>query len=165
MSPFKGSRFNGLAYLKDSADGCTATLTRTLTYTTKDGWLIRVPRGFVTDFASIPRPLWVIIPPRGKYNRPAIIHDELYQHAPIDPTTGKPCTQARADYILREACENCDDRFTQRWAIYLGLKAGGFVTWNRYRKEGPHDRVKLERARNASDGGQDRKGPDEFNFV
>lgn len=135
MSPYNGNRFNGLAYYRDEADGVTATLTRSLIYTTKAGWRIIVPRGFVTDFASIPRPLQVAIPPRGKYNRPAIVHDWLYRNAPIDPATGKRCTQAQADYILREACENVDDRFTQRWAIFLGLKLGGFVTWNKYREK------------------------------
>src|SRR4051812_14147435 len=95
-----GSRFSGLAYYVDLPDGVHARLTRTLTYTTKDGWVIRIPRNFITDFASIPRLLQVIIPPRGKYNRPAMAHDYLYQFAPIDPTTGKPCTQARADSIL-----------------------------------------------------------------
>lgn len=135
MSPYHGSRFSSLAHLEDQENGTTAKLLSRLTYTTVDGWAITVPAGFVTDFASIPRPLWVVIPPRGKYNRPAIIHDWLYQRAPFDPTTNRRVTQARADSILREACENCDDRFTQRWTIYLGLRVGGFVTWNRYRQK------------------------------
>lgn len=132
---YNGDRFNGLIYSKESPNGLTTTLTRSLIYTTRDGWIIRVPRKFVTDYASIPRLLWVVIPPRGKYNRPAVIHDWLYQKAPIDPRTGKPVTQQRADEILREACENCDDRLTQRWTIYLGLRAGGFVAWNNYREK------------------------------
>lgn len=131
---YNGDRFNGLIYSKESPDGIRTTLTRSLIYTTRDGWRIKVPRGFVTDYASIPRPLWVVIPPRGKYNRGAVVHDWLYKNAPIDPRTGKPITQQRADEILREACENCDDRLTQRWTIYLGLRAGGFVAWNNYRE-------------------------------
>jgi hypothetical protein len=129
-----GDRFNGLAKVEDQEDGCTARLLRRLTYRTWDGWLIEVPAGFETDFASIPRALWALIPPRGRYNRPAIVHDFLYRFAPVDPLTKQACTQARADAILKEACENCDDRFTQRWAIFLGLKCGGWWTWRRYRK-------------------------------
>lgn len=130
----RGDRFNGLAQLEDQEDGCTARLLQRLTYLTEDRWLIEVPAGFITDFASIPRPLWGIIPPRGRYNRGAIVHDFLYRLAPTDPVTGVACTQARADSVLREACENCDNRLTQRWAIYLALRAGGWVAWNRYRK-------------------------------
>ena len=147
-----GSRFSGLAKVQDEADGVHATLLEDLVYTTRDGWHIVVPAGFVTDYASIPRVLSWLIPPRGKYNRPAIIHDFLYQTAPVDPVrlvcingqtqTARTatnirtsrCTQSRADYILREACENVDDRFTQRWTIYLGLRAGGWVAWNSYRR-------------------------------
>lgn len=132
--PLHGNRFSGLAQLEDQENGTTAKLLAPLTYTTQDGWAITVPAGFETDFASIPRALWAVIPPRGKYNRPAIIHDLLYRTAPYDPVRRTPCTQARADSILREACQDCDDRFTQRWAIYLGLRLGGFVTWNNYRK-------------------------------
>lgn len=130
-----GSRFNGLAQLEDEEDGCRAKLLRTLTYTTCDGWTLEVPAGFTTDFASIPRIFSAVIPTRGRYNRPAIVHDFLYQHAPADPTTGRYCTQARADSILREACENCDVRLTQRWAIYLGLRIGGWWTWWKYRHD------------------------------
>lgn len=135
MSPYHGNRFSGLAKLEDAEDGLHATLLEALSYLTLDGWFISVPAGFPTDYASIPRPLQVIIPPRGVYNRPAFIHDYLYHFAPVDPHTGQRCTQARADSILREACENCDDRFTQRWAIYLGLRLGGWVAWRNYRRD------------------------------
>lgn len=40
--------------------------------------LIIVPEDFVTDFASIPRFLWSIYPPTGRYQRAAVIHDWLY---------------------------------------------------------------------------------------
>ena len=39
---------------------------------------VKVPRGFVTDFASIPRAFWSLMPPTSTYTHPAIIHDYLY---------------------------------------------------------------------------------------
>lgn len=37
---------------------------------------IVVPKGFVTDFASIPQPLWSLgLSPHGQYSRAAVIHD------------------------------------------------------------------------------------------
>jgi hypothetical protein len=39
---------------------------------------IQVPVGFMTDFASVPRLLWVIIPQWGKYGNAAVIHDYCY---------------------------------------------------------------------------------------
>lgn len=41
--------------------------------------IIQVPSGFVTDFASVPRIFWNIIPPYGKYTKASIIHDYLYE--------------------------------------------------------------------------------------
>lgn len=138
MSPNHGNRFSGLVWLEDQEDGTHAKLLAPLEYLTEDGWRIAVPAGFITDFASIPRVLWSLIPPRGRYNRPAIIHDYLYHYAPVDSTTGARVTKGRADAILREGCKNVDDRLTQRWTIWLGLRLGGFVAWNNYRK---HDEV------------------------
>ena len=37
-----------------------------------------VPVGFVTDFASIPKIFWSILPNWGPYGKAAIIHDYLY---------------------------------------------------------------------------------------
>lgn len=41
--------------------------------------VIKVPAGFVTDFASIPRLFWSILPPTGtkknKYAKSAVLHD------------------------------------------------------------------------------------------
>lgn len=39
---------------------------------------IVISPGFVTDLASIPKFLWSILPPFGKYLSSAIIHDYLY---------------------------------------------------------------------------------------
>jgi hypothetical protein len=40
--------------------------------------IIKVPVGFVTDFASIPRAFWSILPPIDNYAKAAVIHDWLY---------------------------------------------------------------------------------------
>ena len=39
---------------------------------------IVVPRGFTTDFASVPSLFWQWMPPTGPYGLPAIVHDWLY---------------------------------------------------------------------------------------
>ena len=46
------------------------------------GDVINVNIGFHTDFASIPRPLWVFLPRWGKYGNAAVIHDYLYWEQP-----------------------------------------------------------------------------------
>lgn len=45
-----------------------------------DGYEVTIPKGFVTDFASIPRILWSVYPPQyASYVEPAIIHDYFYR--------------------------------------------------------------------------------------
>jgi len=57
--------------------------------------IITVPVGFVTDFASVPRPLWWLIPFHGKFTKGSVIHDWLYQT--------HQCTRKEADDIFYEA--------------------------------------------------------------
>lgn len=61
---------------------------------------VTVPKGFVTDFASIPRPFWSALRPDGEYAYAAVVHDYLYW------------TQTRsreeADDILKMAMEDFD---------------------------------------------------------
>lgn len=40
---------------------------------------IDVPENFTTDFASIPRIFWTILPPDGEYTQAAVLHDYLYR--------------------------------------------------------------------------------------
>lgn len=42
------------------------------------GDTIEVPSGFITDFASIPRVFWVILPKWGRYGNASVVHDYLY---------------------------------------------------------------------------------------
>lgn len=39
---------------------------------------IKIKKGFVSDLASIPRIMWVIFPPFGRYTEASVVHDYLY---------------------------------------------------------------------------------------
>lgn len=41
--------------------------------------IVVVPTGFETNFASIPRALWSLIPKRGKHDWAAVLHDAAYE--------------------------------------------------------------------------------------
>ena len=41
---------------------------------------VTVPKGSKTDFASIPRIFWPILPPVGRYSKAAVVHDYCYRH-------------------------------------------------------------------------------------
>lgn len=98
--------------------------------------VVAIPIGFVTDFASVPRALWNVLPPTGGYGKAAVVHDYLYQKRRVlrDGIWNRLVDRGEADHILKEAMEVLSvGRFT-RWTIYLGVRVGGWVPWGKYRE-------------------------------
>ena len=83
---------------------------------------VKVPPGFVTDFASIPRVFWSVLPPDGDYTYPAIIHDYLYWEQPV--------SRSEADTILKYAMEDFKVSTPTIATIYSGVRAGGGIAWD-----------------------------------
>ena len=79
--------------------------------------VIMVPRGFTTDFASTPRLPLVYWLTGNIATKAAVVHDFLY-------TDGR-YPRKMADEIFLEACEVLGVSWFQRWAMYLGVRAGG----------------------------------------
>lgn len=90
------------------------------------GMYITVPRGFVTDFASVPRIFWIILPPWGKYGKAAVLHDYLYQQGKF--------IRLLCDSIFFEAMTVLGVPRWQKWLIYLGVRLGGWIPYSRYKK-------------------------------
>ena len=97
------------------------------------GGVLLVYAGFVSDLASIPRPVWSIMPPTDP--RIALgtwFHDELYlKHGTVMLECGKivHLTRKQADQIL--AYEAMPDLMAPRWmqhAVYHALRRGA-RTW------------------------------------
>lgn len=76
-----------------------------------------VPVGFITDFASVPRPLIWLIPRYGAYTRAAILHDYLCEVAPVG--------RSDADGIFRRMLRECGVTTPQRWMMWAAVRFGG----------------------------------------
>lgn len=106
--------------------------TREIVYhvgTLSSSWTIVIPAGTETDGASVPRLLWIFFPPFGSdYDEAAVLHDFLYRTAFL-------CLErVVADAILIEAMKVCGTGAVTRWCIFLGVRAGGWWTYRKYRK-------------------------------
>lgn len=88
---------------------------------------IVVPRGFLTDFASVPLPLRLVLPPWGRYGFASVVHDWLYWEQSLPRET--------ADVLLLEGMRTLRVRVPVRWAIYVGVRAFGASAWLRNRQE------------------------------
>ena len=94
-----------------------------------------VPRGFVTDFASIPPVFYALLPPIGRYTYAAILHDYLYWF--------QPCDRDHADDVLGTCMKEMGVALKDRLAIYNAVRLGGGSAWddNAKRKKGGEKRV------------------------
>ena len=90
-----------------------------------DRIIVRAP--FITDFASIPRFLWAIWPPMGAYSAAAILHDFLY--------TSQSRTRCQSDNIFLEAMGVLGVGLITRYALYYGVRIGGWIPWQNKRKK------------------------------
>lgn len=93
---------------------------------------VTVPEGFVTDFASIPKPLWGLLPQWARYGPAAIVHDYLYWEQSV--------TRLRADQIMLEAMQNLKVSRVAIFLIYRALRLFGGFTYksNRRKKDNGH---------------------------
>ena len=84
---------------------------------------IVVPDRFVTDLASLPWWVGFLLKKLGSHQRAAVLHDWLYQN--------RLGTKEWADRQFKRAMEYDN---VETWRINLimaGLKAGGWVSWNK----------------------------------
>lgn len=92
------------------------------------GDVIRIPKGFVTDFASAPRGLWNLFPPDGPYTAAAIVHDYLYSEQGNVPE-GKLRTRKECDEIFLEAMLELEVPLWQRYIMFWAVRVFGWMVW------------------------------------
>ena len=86
-----------------------------------------VPRGFVTDLASIPPALQSLIQQNGPHLLPAVIHDYLYWK--------QTCTRDQADQLMLLAMIENQVPQTDQAAIYGAVRAAGGFAWDQNARE------------------------------
>lgn len=88
--------------------------------TIKDGQVIYIPAGFITDFASIP---WffrrMFQPATGRHRRAALVHDYLFRTA-SEPFTFSECNTIFNNIMITDGTVEW-----KRKLIYNGVRFGG----------------------------------------
>jgi hypothetical protein len=88
---------------------------------------IHIPSNFITDFASIPRIFWSILPPTGPYGKAAVVHDYCYR------TNIYP--KKISDKIFKEGMKVLKVSKWKIFVIYWAVRLFGFKAWNQRRRE------------------------------
>lgn len=89
--------------------------------------IIHVPVGFITDFASIPKLFWSILPPQGSgkdndYCKAAVLHDFLYSN---DSNSSYNVSRKEADEIFLEAMKARKVKKITRNVLYWCVRLFG----------------------------------------
>lgn len=97
-----------------------------------DGYDFVVPKGFITDFASVPRAFESVVPNDNPHIlRPAIVHDWLYQSQGQPDGFALWLTRKESDEVLREGMRVCGASCAMRWLVYAAVRAAGGMVWQR----------------------------------
>ena len=125
---FCGTRLNltGPLRVEILPSGRRARLTQPYRVGTAGGSIIEVPEGFETDFASVPRLFWRVVPPWGRYSPAAVVHDFLY-------STGK-VSRKEADAIFLELMARLAVPLWKRYVMYWAVRLFGWFAWDAHRK-------------------------------
>ncbi len=86
-------------------------------------WRGRVPRFFITDFASVPKILWNLLPPTGPYGPAAVVHDYLYRTAAVP--------RCDADWTFLEAMTSLNVPPLTRRVMYWAVRLFGAPAYHR----------------------------------
>lgn len=106
-------------------DGNVWTVMGNFAYVSSWGQTITVESGFKTDLASIPRPLWVWLPPSGEYDPAAVVHDYLYAMGDI--------SREKCDELFLDAMLSTGVRKARAYSMYFAVRWFGCFAWSRNR--------------------------------
>jgi len=88
-----------------------------------------IPKGYTTDFASVPRGLWSFFPPHGLMTNASVVHDFMYDTRLFESEMMRNNARRFAD---REFLFNCLDGFVPAWQavlIYAVIRLMGRSWW------------------------------------
>ncbi|BCX79291.1 DUF1353 domain-containing protein [Campylobacter sp. 19-13652] len=90
--------------------------------------IITVKKGFIFDFASVPKALTNLFPKSGaRYDRASCLHDWLY--------ATKMTSRAEADEIFLKAMISDKVGKIRAYSMYYAVRAFGFIAWGDKKRE------------------------------
>ena len=132
------SRFTEILTVSPLGDGRTWFLREEFGYdigSEGSGHSIDVPAGFLTDFASVPRPFWWLFPTWGRYGNAAVIHDFCYWQQELG--------RWHADQVFLEAMGVLGVGRVTRTVLFSAVRVFGGLSWWRAKRRRAQGLVKI----------------------
>lgn len=86
---------------------------------------VTVPKNYLTDGATVPRPFWVIFPPWGVYGQAAVLHDYLCNTRELTKNgdnTNLVLQTKQIDVIFKHAMKVAGTPWWKRTIIYSAVR-------------------------------------------
>ena len=98
-----------------------------------NGDIIHIPEGFVWDLASVPRPLWGLLPPDSDAELASLVHDFLYIHKNDFNYSRRFVDDEMLKWskVLSGTKNKISARNVDNIVRYVGVRLGGWAYWNR----------------------------------
>lgn len=85
---------------------------------------VTIPKGYLTDGASVPRLFWSLLPPWGKYGQAVVVHDYLCEFPYLETKDGPiEIDRKRVDEILAECLKVLNVSAWRRHLMMSGVNA------------------------------------------
>lgn len=95
----------------------------------RDGCVYTIPAGFVSNFASVPRPLYLFFAPHGTSAIPSVKHDFRYIHLVGIERRGFWQARKAADWQYRLDLLAEGMSRPGAWLMWIGVRAFGWLPW------------------------------------
>ena len=90
---------------------------------------IILPARFTSDFASVPRALWSLIPPHGEYTYSAMMHDFFYRHHKYPDSGNWSINRKMADKLFYLSMRAYGVGRVKAWLMYTAVRLFGKKAW------------------------------------
>ncbi len=94
---------------------------------------VTIPEGFITDFSSVPRFLWSLLPPYGLAMAPSVLHDYFYT---VHPFKDKMTSEEERKYADELFYKMLLAQGIKKWQALLMLKAVRLFGKKRFNNNG-----------------------------
>lgn len=109
----------------------------------KESFLVIVPRGFLTDMASVPKIFWNLLAKDDpEYLKSALVHDWIYFNQGFIPVVNKRgqdenlnLKRSEADIYFREGAKVLGASWMKRNSIYWAVRMGGRSAWDSHARK------------------------------
>lgn len=96
-----------------------------------DNNILIIPKGYRTDFASVPRLLWSVVPPHGRMSNASVVHDFVYDNRLYEQQYGATAARLLADVTFLIHCNRDGVPTWQAIGFFLLLRMFGKKWWVR----------------------------------